>query len=55
MEIEAQMAQDKLREAQRQEEESMKLAKAPVPVVKPKSKPHGAVRKPPGKRPGRGF
>lgn len=55
MEIEAKMAEDKLREKQRLEEENMKLAKAPLQTAKPKIKPHGAVRKPPGKRPGRGF
>lgn len=55
MEIEAKMAEDKLREKQRLEEENMKLAKAPLQRAKPKIKPHGAVRKPPGKRPGRGF
>jgi pre-mRNA-splicing factor ATP-dependent RNA helicase DHX38/PRP16 len=55
MEIEAKMAEDKLREKQRLEEESQKLVKAPLQVAKPKSKSHGAVRKPPGKRPGRGF
>lgn len=55
MEIEAQMAEDKLREQQRLEEESRKVSRAPAQIVKPKSKPQGAVRKPPGKRPGRGF
>ena len=55
MEIEAKMAEDKLREQQRLESESLKLAKAPLQAAKPKSKPHGAVRRPPGKRPGRGF
>ena len=55
MEIEAKMAEDKLREEQRLEQESLKLVKAPLQVAKPKSKPHGAVRRPPGKRPGRGF
>lgn len=55
MEIEAKMAEDKLREKQRLEDENIKMTKKPLQVVKAHTKPFGAVRKPPGKRPGRGF
>ena len=55
MEIEAKMAEDKLREEQRIENESMKMAKAPLAAVVKKVAVHGAVRRPVVKRPGRGF
>ncbi|CZR50812.1 probable pre-mRNA splicing factor ATP-dependent RNA helicase PRP16 [Phialocephala subalpina] len=55
MEIEAKMAEDKLREQQRLENESLKVAKKPVSSVVKKVASHGAVRKPVVKRVGRGF
>ncbi|PQE20859.1 pre-mRNA-splicing factor atp-dependent RNA helicase prp16 protein [Rutstroemia sp. NJR-2017a BBW] len=58
MEIEAKMAEDKLREEQRLEMEKNKSAKKPsmgtTSAVK-KVSSHGAVRKPVARRPGRGF
>jgi pre-mRNA-splicing factor ATP-dependent RNA helicase DHX38/PRP16 len=54
MEIEAQMAEDKLREEKRLENESTKMIKKPLTAVK-KVSSHGAVRKPMVKRSGRGF
>jgi pre-mRNA-splicing factor ATP-dependent RNA helicase DHX38/PRP16 len=55
MEIEAKMAEDKLREQQRLENESSKLAKKPLSTAVKKVASHGAVRKPIARRPGRGF
>jgi pre-mRNA-splicing factor ATP-dependent RNA helicase DHX38/PRP16 len=56
MEIEAKMAEDKLKEEQRIENENLKTVKKPVAssAVK-KVATHGAVRKPVVKRSGRGF
>ncbi len=56
MEIEAKMAEDKLKEQQRLERENEKTIKKPelASAVK-KVATHGAVRKPLVKRPGRGF
>ncbi|KAF7871885.1 hypothetical protein EAF04_003992 [Stromatinia cepivora] len=61
MEIEAKMAEDKLREEKRIEAENNKLARKPMaitdgsgPVVK-KVAAKGAVRRPAARRPGRGF
>ncbi|ESZ91001.1 pre-mRNA splicing factor ATP-dependent RNA helicase prp16 [Sclerotinia borealis F-4128] len=61
MEIEAKMAEDKLREEKRIEAEDNKLARKPIgitdgsgPVVK-KVTAKGAVRRPVARRPGRGF
>ena len=55
MEIEAKMAEDKLREERRIENESTKMARKPlIPTVK-KIASRGAVKRPVGKRPGRGF
>ena len=55
MEIEAKMAEDKLREQKRLESESSMLAKKPLPTAVKKVASHGAVRKPIARRPGRGF
>lgn len=55
MEIEAQMALDKQREADRLEQEALKMAKRPANGVVKKVAAHGAVRKPVVKRAGRGF
>ncbi|CZS94766.1 hypothetical protein WAI453_013434 [Rhynchosporium graminicola] len=56
MEIEAQMAEDKLREQKRLENESMKTVKKPlIGTALKKVASHGAVKRPVGKRPGRGF
>jgi pre-mRNA-splicing factor ATP-dependent RNA helicase DHX38/PRP16 len=55
IEIEAKMAEDKLREQQRLENESSKLAKKPLSTAVKKVASHGAVRKPIARRPGRGF
>ncbi|KAI9730610.1 MAG: DEAH-box RNA helicase prp16 [Claussenomyces sp. TS43310] len=55
MEIEAQMALDKQREADRLEIEALKMAKRPTASVVKKVSAHGAVRKPIAKRAGRGF
>jgi pre-mRNA-splicing factor ATP-dependent RNA helicase DHX38/PRP16 len=55
MEIEAKMAEDKLREQQRLEIESTKMVKKPLPTAVKKVASHGAVRKPVVRRPGRGF
>ncbi|PMD39800.1 P-loop containing nucleoside triphosphate hydrolase protein [Hyaloscypha variabilis F] len=55
MEIEAKMAEDKLREEKRLENENLKAAKKPLTSAVKKVASHGAVRKPIVKRPGRGF
>ena len=55
MEIEAKMAEDKLREQKRLENESMKTVKKPIGTAVKKVASHGAVKRPVGKRPGRGF
>jgi len=55
MEIEAKMAEDKLREQQRLENEDLKVAKKPLTSVIKKVASHGAVKKPIVKRSGRGF
>lgn len=55
MEIEAKMAEDKLREQQRLETESTKMTKKPLPTAVKKVASHGAVRKAVARRPGRGF
>ncbi|KAK0119145.1 DEAH-box RNA helicase prp16 [Cadophora gregata] len=55
MEIEAKMAEDKLREQKRLENETMKTAKKPIGTVVKKVASQGAVKRPVGKRPGRGF
>jgi pre-mRNA-splicing factor ATP-dependent RNA helicase DHX38/PRP16 len=55
MEIEAKMAEDKLREQQRMENENQKVAKKPLTSAVKKVASHGAVRKPVVKRSGRGF
>ncbi|KAG0650624.1 Pre-mRNA-splicing factor ATP-dependent RNA helicase prp16 [Hyphodiscus hymeniophilus] len=55
MEIEAKMAEDKLREERRLENETTKLVKKTLPAVVKKVASHGAVRKPIVRRAGRGF
>jgi pre-mRNA-splicing factor ATP-dependent RNA helicase DHX38/PRP16 len=55
MEIEAQMAEDKLREEKRLENENSKTVKKVVSSAVKKVSSHGAVRKPIVKRSGRGF
>lgn len=55
MEIEAKMAADKQREAERVNGEALKLIKKPSEVMVKKIASHGAVRRPIVKRPGRGF
>ena len=55
MEIEAQMAEDKLREQQRLAKENLKMARTPALSTVKKVASHGAVRKPVIKRSGRGF
>ncbi|EKD19166.1 pre-mRNA splicing factor ATP-dependent RNA helicase prp16 [Drepanopeziza brunnea f. sp. 'multigermtubi' MB_m1] len=55
MEIETKMAEDKLREEKRVENESLKMAKKPNASAVKKVASHGAVRRPMVKRPGRGF
>jgi len=55
MEIEAQMAADKAREAKRIEDESKKTTKQTVSSAVKKVATKGAVRKPMVKRSGRGF
>jgi pre-mRNA-splicing factor ATP-dependent RNA helicase DHX38/PRP16 len=55
MEIEAQMAEDKMNEEKRLANESLKTAKKPVSSAVKKVASHGAVRKPVVKRAGRGF
>jgi pre-mRNA-splicing factor ATP-dependent RNA helicase DHX38/PRP16 len=55
MEIEAQMAEDKLNEEKRLANETLKTAKKPASSVVKKVASHGAVRKPVVKRAGRGF
>ena len=49
------MAEDKLREQKRLENESMKTVKKPIGTAVKKVASHGAVKRPVGKRPGRGF
>lgn len=55
MEIEAKMAEDKLREERRLENENAKMVKKPLASVVKKIASHGAVKRPVVKRPGRGF
>ncbi len=55
MEIEQKMAEDKLREHQRLESESLKTSKKPVISAVKKVASHGAVRKPLVKRRAGGF
>ncbi len=55
MEIEAKMAVDKQREAERLNGEALKMVKKPSEAVVKKVASHGAVRRPIVKRAGRGF
>ena len=55
MEIEAQMAEDKLNEEKRIESETSKMVRKPMVTAVKKVASHGAVRKPLVKRAGRGF
>ncbi|CAL3964259.1 unnamed protein product [Diplocarpon coronariae] len=55
MEIETQMAEDKMREEKRIEAESLKTARVPTAAIVKKVASHGAVKRPVSKRPGRGF
>ncbi|RDW77094.1 putative pre-mRNA splicing factor ATP-dependent RNA helicase PRP16 [Coleophoma cylindrospora] len=55
MEIEAKMAEDKLREQKRLESEEAKLTKKPAASAVKKVASHGAVKKPIARRAGRGF
>jgi pre-mRNA-splicing factor ATP-dependent RNA helicase DHX38/PRP16 len=55
MEIEAKMAADRQREAERIDGEALKMVKKPPEVVVKKIASHGAVRRPIVKRAGRGF
>ena len=55
MEIEAKMAEDKVREERRLDKESTLLVKKIIPTAVKKVASHGAVRKPVVRRSGRGF
>ncbi|CCU76109.1 unnamed protein product [Blumeria hordei] len=55
MEIEAKMAQDKDREERRLEHDSIEALAKPASSSVKKISSHGAVRRPPKKRPGRAF
>jgi pre-mRNA-splicing factor ATP-dependent RNA helicase DHX38/PRP16 len=55
IEIEAKMAADKQREAERIDSEALKMVKKPSEAVVKKIASHGAVRRPIVKRAGRGF
>ncbi|PBP28360.1 pre-mRNA splicing factor ATP-dependent RNA helicase prp16 [Diplocarpon rosae] len=55
MEIETQMAEDKLQEERRIEAENLKTTRAPTTAVVKKIACRGAVKRPVSKRPGRGF